>query len=279
MITWVRMAQVFSSLTEQLRQQKREVLAALLAMLQIIILFKLSLQPGISGGYLGVGLDEFGAFSLAQGTGGRVGGTPAAKPDSVAVRGRESTSYNFLTTASVPGGIDNKTNNINTTIRSDAKRSVQITLFPTTSATPNRLTVAFDLDNNGSFGPGETLIDIPNLATTNGAVPSTFKFGFAASTGPSTNIHELNNLLVETVDTPTLTADVSIVKQGATVAALGSTITYTIAATNIGTISDAKDVLIQDILPPGLTSSAAPTTPHTTPQRGLSPAGDSDSDC
>ncbi|TAG85272.1 MAG: DUF4347 domain-containing protein, partial [Oscillatoriales cyanobacterium] len=214
-------------------------------------------SEGISGGYLGVGLDEYGNFSEPQPlpptrpTFGRVGG-PGITKDSIGIRGSESRTYSFITNASVAIGIDNE--NATTRTALNTKRRVQITLFPTTSATPNRLTVALDLDENEIFGPGETLIDIPNLTLVNGVVPSTFKFGFAAATGPGTNIHEINNLLVESIDEPTLVADVSITKQGPQVAALGSTITYTITSTNIGpTTSDAKDVLIQDILPPGLT--------------------------
>ncbi|MEG4976520.1 DUF4347 domain-containing protein, partial [Microcoleus sp. K4-B3] len=204
---------------------------------------------GIVGGYLGVGLDEFGNFSLPQGgVGGRVGG-PGQRPDSLGLRGSQSTSYNFLTSTSIAIGIDNK----DTTTRTAAKRSVQITLFPANSIiSPNRLTVAFDLNTNGIFDPGETLIDIPNLATVNGTVPRTFKFGFAASTGGNTNIHEVNNVIVESLDPPTLVADVSIVKKGPLYAIPNSTITYTITSTNNGPNS-AESVLIQDPLPEGLT--------------------------
>ncbi|MEP6578607.1 DUF4347 domain-containing protein, partial [Microcoleus vaginatus GB2-A3] len=209
--------------------------------------------PGIVGGYLGVGLDEFGNYSASQsGAGGRVNTNPAAPggflADAVGLRGSQSTSYNFLTSTVVPGGIDNK----DTSIRTEAKRSVQITLFPTASATPNRLTVAFDLNSNGTFDAGETLLDIPNLATINGAVPRTFKFGFAASTGGNTNIHEVNNVIVQSIDPPTLVADVSIVKKGPLYAIPNSTITYTITSTNNGP-NTAESVLIQDPLPEGLT--------------------------
>ncbi|WP_242720281.1 DUF4347 domain-containing protein [Microcoleus vaginatus] len=202
-------------------------------------------STGLSGGYLGVGLDEFGNFSNP--TAGRVGGT-GPLPDAVGLRGSESTAYNFLTSTVVPGGIDNK----DTTIRAEAKRTVQITLFPTNSATPNRLTVGFDLDGSGTFDAGETLIDITNLATINGEVPRTFKFGFAASTGGNTNIHEVNNVIVESINPPTLVADVSIVKKGPLYAIPNSTITYTITSTNNGP-DNAESVLIQDPLPEGLT--------------------------
>ncbi|MEG3941640.1 DUF4347 domain-containing protein, partial [Microcoleus sp. S36b_A3] len=217
-------------------------------------------SPGIVGGYLGVGLDEFGNYSsVIAGKQGGISNNPNDKlPDAVGLRGRESTiladNYKFLgsslLTNSLTGvsiGIDNK----DTSIRAEAKRSVQITLFPTTSATPNRLTVALDLNSNGTFDAGETLLDIPDLASINGAVPPTFKFGFAASTGGNTNIHEVNNVIVQSIDPPTLVADVSIVKKGPLYAIPNSTITYTITSTNNGPNS-AESVLIQDPLPAGL---------------------------
>ncbi|MEG4918758.1 DUF4347 domain-containing protein, partial [Microcoleus sp. B7-D4] len=212
--------------------------------------------PGIKGGYLGVGLDEFGFFSASQsGSGGRVGG-PEQRPDAVGIRGSESRSYNFLTSTVVPGGIDN----IAATSRTYAntKRSVQITLFPANSPTfPNRLTVALDLDGSGTFDAGETLLDIPNLEPINGKVPPTFKFGFAGSTGENTNIHEVNNVIVQSIDEPALKADVSIVKKGPLYATPNSTITYTITSTNNDGPDSAESVLIQDPLPAGLSFVSA----------------------
>ncbi|MEG3875546.1 DUF4347 domain-containing protein, partial [Microcoleus sp. Z1_B5] len=212
--------------------------------------------PGIKGGYLGIGLDEFGFFSASQsGSGGRVGG-PGQRPDSLGIRGSENTSYKFLTSTPIAIGIDNTMAPSRTT--PNTKRSVQITLFPTSSATPNhRLTVAFDLTGDGDFNDaGETPIDIPNLEALNGEVPRTFKFGFAASTGGNTNIHEVNNVIVQSIDEPALRADVSIVKKGPLFATPNSTITYTITSTNNGPDS-AESVLIQDPLPAGLSFVSA----------------------
>ncbi|MEG4851903.1 DUF4347 domain-containing protein, partial [Microcoleus sp. B5-D4] len=213
-------------------------------------------SPGIVGGYLGVGLDEFGNYSsVIAGKQGGISNDPLIRlADAVGLRGSQSTSYNFLTSTVVPGGIDN----IDATSRTDAntKRTVQVTLFPTTSVTPNRLTVALDLDGSDTFDAGETLLDIPNLVTINGAVPRTFKFGFAASTGGNTNIHEVNNVVVQSIDPPALQADVSIVKKGPIYAIPNSTITYTITSTNNGPNS-AESVLIQDPLPAGLSFVSA----------------------
>ena len=124
--------------------------------------------PGIEGGYLGIGLDEFGNFSTS--TEGRSGPEPppipgssigSFRPDSVTVRGNQANGYQFLTNAIVPFGIDNiptsidfsgpepgKNFNFSNTFTGDrdlAKRAVQITLNPSNDpVNPSRLTVAFD---------------------------------------------------------------------------------------------------------------------------------------
>ena len=222
--------------------------------------------PGLVGGYLGIGFDEFGNFSNP--TQGRVGGIPGTIKDSVTLRGREATGYQFLTSTILPGGVDNIRDIVNplppngpinliTSNREQARRRVQIILQPPTSATPNRLTVNFDIDNNGSFtDPGETIIDIPNLANANGPVPPTFKFGFASSTGDATNIHDVRTLSIETIDTPLTQADIATTKIGPTIAAAGSSITYTITTRNNGP-NPAQNIIIQDRLPTGATFSSA----------------------
>ncbi|MCC3543897.1 MAG: DUF4347 domain-containing protein [Microcoleus sp. PH2017_22_RUC_O_B] len=201
--------------------------------------------PGIAGGYLGIGLDEFGNF--ANPTESRVGG-PGAIQDSITVRGSLATNYGFLANAPVGGlGVDSTVPG-----RAAARRKVQITLQPTT----NQLTVAFDSNNDGVLVPAETIINIPNLTTVNGAIPPTFKFGFASSTGGSTNIHEIANLVVESINPPLLQADIVTTKVSPQFAAPNSNITYTISSTNNGP-SPAANVLIQDPLPAGLTFVSA----------------------
>ena len=234
---------------------------------------------GIEGGYLGIGFDEFGNFSAP--TEGREGPPPAlipgsptprlVRPDSITLRGREQNNYSFLTQAFVPFGIDNIPTTIDftepginfsntfTSNRAAAKRSVQITLNPSNVANPNRLTVAFDTNFDGIYET--TLINIPDLAAANGgSVPPTFKFGFGSSTGSANNFHELQNVVVETVNPPSISADVVTIKNGPQSVKPGGSITYTITTTNRGT-APAQQVLVQDQIPEQLipSSSTAPT--------------------
>ncbi|MEG4017752.1 DUF4347 domain-containing protein, partial [Microcoleus sp. S36a_B3] len=226
--------------------------------------------PGIDGGYLGIGLDEFGNFSTS--TEGRSGPEPPSipgssigsfRPDSVTIRGNQANSYSFLTNAIVPFGIDNIPTSIDfsgpvagssfnfsntfTSDRNAARRAVQVTLNPSNDKVePNRLTVAFDRNFDGTYET--TVIDIPNLATENGPVPPIFKFGFGSSTGGANNIHELQNLVVETVNPPTISADVSTIKTGPAFIKPGGSITYTITTVNKGP-APARNVKIQDEIP------------------------------
>ncbi|MBW4515172.1 MAG: DUF4347 domain-containing protein [Timaviella obliquedivisa GSE-PSE-MK23-08B] len=150
---------------------------------------------GIEGGYVGIGLDEFGNFSSA--TEGRIGeAVGGRKIDSVAVRGRESTGYPYLIgTNTLSPGIDNAT----ATTRDAAQKRAQIDITPIIGATGGILSVKVDLNNDGDFtDAGETLPDY-DLRVNNGVVPTSFKAGFASSTGASTNIHEVRNLKITTL--------------------------------------------------------------------------------
>ena len=113
---------------------------------------------GISGGYFGVGLDEYGGF------GGQSVGT-----DNVAIRG-ETTGGNPLL-ISVP-----------TTIQTEGrydKKSVRITFY----------------NKQVSFWVNGVLLISEQTVSSN--LPATVKFGFSGATGDSlTNKHEVDNLTV-----------------------------------------------------------------------------------
>lgn len=150
--------------------------------------------PGIVGGYLGIGFDEYGNFSASEsGPGGSV-----QIPESIAVRGSAANNYAYLTgkalssVTTLPTGTT--INSTTATSRSGAARSVQIDLDP-----QGNLSVHFDPTGTDTFNSSDEVISNYNVATTNGALPSTFKFGFAASTGGSTDYHAVNNLSVSTV--------------------------------------------------------------------------------
>jgi Ca2+-binding RTX toxin-like protein len=148
---------------------------------------------GLAGGYVGVGFDEFGNFSA--GTEGRVGGAANPIPDSIGIRGSEASQYQFLGgTATIPQGIDFP----NATNRNNALRTTRIQITPA-----GILSVDLDFNGDGDFlDAGEAVIPAFNITANNGTVPATFKFGFAASTGTFTNVHEVRNLQIDTLVEP-----------------------------------------------------------------------------
>ncbi|MBW4441415.1 MAG: hypothetical protein KME10_09320 [Plectolyngbya sp. WJT66-NPBG17] len=144
---------------------------------------------GIVGGYLGIGFDEYGNFSTnLAGAGG--GATRTAQ--SITVRGREGLTYPLLaTTGTLPGGAridaESETRGTGRRARIDLTASGVLSVF-------------FDLNGDSTLTENERVISNVNVVTDNGALPSTFKFGFSASTGGLTNVHEVNNLEIKTFD-------------------------------------------------------------------------------
>ncbi len=137
-----------------------------------------SSNPGVTNGYVGIGVDEYGNFSTPSfGTGG-----PGFQPQSVAIRGSGSllSGFNYLTGVSVaPYTIDGV----------DRANARWVRMF----VVNNRITVQMD------FGAGwQTLINSYNLTTAPGQseLPDTFKIGFGAATGGQNNYHEIRNLTV-----------------------------------------------------------------------------------
>jgi serralysin len=154
--------------------------------------------PGIAGGYVGIGFDEFGNYSKA--TEGRNGGEllPLQGKDSIVIRGGVAQGYKYLTgvgglqnSAGAPLSIDNPVpNDLN---RDNAKRSAKISL-----TSSGLLSVFVDFNSDGDFlDAGETNPQLQNVdvKTANGGIlPTSLRFGFAAATGNSTNIHEVDNI-------------------------------------------------------------------------------------
>lgn len=168
------------------------------------------LVPGIAGGYVGIGFDEYGNFSSTTDfTGGplaRVGGSPSRIPDSISVRAGAS-DYEFVGgTSTLPFGIDSPT----ALSREAAKRTIKVDLTP-----EGLLSIFIDSNNDGDFlDAGETnpeLQDLPIANFNGGFVPTTFKFGFASGTGNFNNIHEIRNLSVSTLNNPPIASDFSAV--------------------------------------------------------------------
>lgn len=171
------------------------------------------------GGYLGIGLDEYGNFSsnLPQSqTGGCEGTGPRFAPDSIVIRGPVTASPRnpYVAGAVIPGGLD-----VPGAASRPASQFVRGVLIPNGSG-GYRVTVS-----RGASVNGQTVVlnreNFPYVA------PPNLRIGIGGSTGASRNIHEVRNL---TVSAP---ADIQVTKSTNSQRVLrGQRVAYTLQVRN-----------------------------------------------
>ncbi|MEP1216477.1 MAG: DUF6701 domain-containing protein [Marinobacter sp.] len=134
---------------------------------------------GFAGGWLGIGLDEYGNFS--NDSEGREGGNNGRTLDSVAVRGA-APDYAFIAdTGELQPGID--ANNDNNPYR------YRITIDSLNGKTP-----VLTVERNGRGTGNSYELLIQETLTGQPVIPENLFLSLTGSTGGSTNIHELDNL-------------------------------------------------------------------------------------
>ena len=141
-------------------------------------------SPGVTNGYIGLALDEFGNFA---GPGaGSCNEIPCNGGVGVSIRGSGDTNdpngFNLLsyTPFSVPTGS-----------RAGA-RPVRLTITPAPA-----VTLTLEIDSGSGFQTIVNALDITSANfSTQAPIPPTFKLGFAGSIGGLNNIHEIRNLRV-----------------------------------------------------------------------------------
>lgn len=141
-------------------------------------------DSGFAGGWIGIGLDEYGNFSNP--TEGRQGG-PGFRPDAVAIRGAYQGDYRFLRgTGTLATGIDQPGND-------PSAHRYRITVD---SRTAGEALVSVERDLTGTGDNFQELIGPFNALDEPGqpGVPENFLLSLTGSTGGSTNIHELDNI-------------------------------------------------------------------------------------
>ena len=242
---------------------------------------------GLTGGYLGIGFDEFGNYSVASE--GRNGGTASEVPNAVVLRGPTATTNSnpYLTRAELgnPRGTTlnaiRAQNEIDYNTVTTARpapgvfyRRVQIDVSKT--GTNYLVTVRWRKQNETTF----TNILSYTMNGTTYPLPATLKLGFAASTGGGFNFHEIRNILLTTpgnirVDSRTNSA--SLCNDVA-----NNPVTFTVEVTNdtpsdlpnidftnqiqntAGILLDRSRFQITSLSTTGFTNSNLPTTNFTT---------------
>jgi uncharacterized repeat protein (TIGR01451 family) len=159
---------------------------------------------GVSGAYLGVGLDAFGNFSNNTGgigTGCLVGTAgPGARANAIALRGpgQARTGYCYLAGRSLSTLTKTLRSNVATGTAAGssanpaatAGRSIRITV----SAAALPVVTIYQSESVGA-----ALTEVLSYTMTT-AAPQTVKLGFTASTGGSTDTHLLRNVSVSSID-------------------------------------------------------------------------------
>jgi MSHA biogenesis protein MshQ len=207
---------------------------------------------GFAGGWLGVGLDEYGNFST-NGE-GRDGGGSSRITDSVALRGSGSgtTGYPYLTgTSSLSPGIDLGGSN------PEPGHRYKIVIDNTLGG--GVATVIVQRDTTGSGSSYETVISEFNIFDANSnqdSVPDNWVVSFTGSTGGSTNIHEIGDLKVcaaQPIETFVIVDHYDISHTGTGLTCEGSEVTITAHDINHDPVNVISD-----------TSIAVTTTPAVT---------------
>ncbi len=211
--------------------------------------------PGVTGGYLGVGLDAYGNYS--NGGEGRGNGCTTTPPggvnaNAVGLRGPGNgfDGYCWLT-----GNLHLPAKLRNSSGPAAALRTVQITVTPEAYVT---------VDVNFNNGAGLQNVLSYQMAQ---ALPATFKFGLAGSTGGSTDVHLIRNVSVSSVNAlPSLNLE-KVVDQTTpqpSAYAVGDTVPYDFVVTNTSgaTVSDVavSDANVTDITCPSTTLAPAGST-------------------
>lgn len=142
--------------------------------------------PGFAGGWLGVGLDEYGNFS--NGNEGKVGG-PGFRAQAIAIRGGVGSNYRYLagTTANLSPRVD---------VRGTASAQPgHLYRLRIDSRVAGRSMVSLDRNTGSVFS---TLVAPFNAMATAGQeqVPADFLLSLTGSTGGANNNHELDDIQI-----------------------------------------------------------------------------------
>jgi len=204
-------------------------------------------NPGLTGGYIGVGIDEFGNYSNP--TEGRIGG-PGAQANEVGVRGpynHPSGAYYWLGGSGIIAQSLAFNNQGYRPIQSSTQYR-KVIIYMTPQSAPNYMRIDVYLQ----FGYNSPLTQVVTGLMVGRPVPTTVKVGYAASTGGSTNYHEIRNLVIDPLPTD-IDLAMTKVASSPTVTA-GGPLTYTLTVRNYGPgNATANNVPITDTMPAQLT--------------------------
>jgi uncharacterized repeat protein (TIGR01451 family) len=198
---------------------------------------------GLAGGYVGIGLDEYGNY--ANPTEGRIGG-PGFTPNAISLRGRAADNYPYITGTTLTAAQGNVDYDVIGATRPTVQqfyRRIQVEITPTGGS--YSITMRWKTSATGQF---VTIFGPTVLAT---PPPAALKLGFAATTGGGINNHEVRNVIITTPGNVrvTKTANKSSMK-------VGESIAYNVTVYN-ETPSALNGIVVDDTLRDGTGTTGA----------------------
>ncbi|KYN80216.1 MSHA biogenesis protein MshQ [Vibrio cidicii] len=156
-------------------------------------------EPGFAGGWLGIGIDEYGNFSNEGGQGSK----PGRRRQSVALRGsgEDETGYRYLAGACNNGTTNTNGSCLDPTVDNNNSGDIHRYKIVVDSRVSNQSQVEI-LRKVGS-GNWQTIVGPLNVLDSQynqAAVPDDFLLSITGSTGGSNNIHEIDNFQVCALD-------------------------------------------------------------------------------
>ena len=227
---------------------------------------KNSTTPGLTDGYLGVGIDTYGNFSNKyEGTGCTDPPNIAqAMPGEVVVRGPGNGTVGYCALQSSAATATSQALVLRNAARAASVVPVEVVYNPSSAAvtTPSGLVVPaddYDVHFTPVGGPAKNLIGAlpvvpsglyPASWVTASGFPKQLAFGWVASTGASTDYHEIDGVTVTTLSPVPLLA-VSQTSYAAATLAAGSPVTYQVAASS-SNATENSPVTVTETLPSGV---------------------------
>ena len=199
---------------------------------------KSSSGAGMTGGYIGIGFDEYGNYaSTAESKNGGAGS--ALYKNYVSIRGI-APDYKYLFGKAYSGGIAYTKSSSNRPSDANFYRRVKIEITPENGS--YRIKTFLKNNVTGNF--------VEHFSTVSAEKPyKTLKVGFAGSTGGSTNYHEIRNVTVKTPGGISVKKIADKTHLAESVASDMNKVTYTIEVSNFqsATVSDIEFIdIIQD---------------------------------
>jgi uncharacterized repeat protein (TIGR01451 family) len=223
---------------------------------------------GLTDGYMGIGLDAYGNYSSTADQGSGCTNPPylhaGTVPGQVVVRGPGNGTVGYCALASTATTTSSPALALRASTRAAAVVPVEVVINPTSSSVTTASSLAvpagdYDVTFTPAGGTPKSLAGALPVApaglypaswvNANG-IPKQLTFGWVASTGGSTDYHEIDNAAVGSL-APVPTLAVSQTSYAAATPAVGGPVTYQVAASSSGATENSA-VTVTETLPSGV---------------------------